>query len=81
MNARQRYDYTPMHFSAECGHSGIVKLLLERGAEIHAVNGHGQTPYQVSLAWGHRGVADLLREHGAATARSEEISLCLKCDV
>jgi hypothetical protein len=26
-----------------------VKLLLERGADMHAMNGEGETPYQVSL--------------------------------
>ena len=70
-----------MHFSAENGHLGIVKLLLERGADVHALNGDGQTPYQLSLAYGYREIADLLREHGAGRARFEEILLWLKCDV
>jgi ankyrin repeat protein len=39
-----------------------VKLLLERGADIHALNSDGQTPYQTLLTCGYREVADLLRE-------------------
>jgi ankyrin repeat protein len=41
-----------------------VKLLLERGADIRAMNGEGETPYQVSLRKGEREIADLLRNHG-----------------
>ncbi|KAN0113761.1 hypothetical protein V8E52_007414 [Russula decolorans] len=54
-----------MHHSAGNGYLGIVKLLLERGADVHAVNGQGQTPYQESLASGYGKIAELLREHGA----------------
>ena len=69
MNARQKDDWTPLGTSAANGHLGIVKLLIERGADIHAPNGHGLTPYQLSLREGHRKVADLLRKHGADKAR------------
>jgi ankyrin repeat protein len=54
-----------MHFSADFGYLEMAKLLLERGADIHAMNREGQTPYQVSLARGRREVADLLWKHGA----------------
>jgi ankyrin repeat protein len=81
VNARQRDHYTPIHFSAGEGHLGIVKLLLERGADVHALNGEGQIPYQVSLASGHREVADFLQEHSAGRARFEEIFLWLEPDV
>ncbi len=43
-----------MYLSVGNGHRGVVKLLLERGAE-------GQTPYRPSLARGYREIADLLR--------------------
>jgi ankyrin repeat protein len=54
-----------MHFSAGMGHLEIVKLLLERGADIHAMNAVGETPYQLSVQKGNREIADLLRKHGA----------------
>ncbi|KAH9976054.1 hypothetical protein BJV77DRAFT_1054516 [Russula vinacea] len=59
-----------MHLSARSGHLGIVKLLLERGADVHALNGEGETPYQTSLAFGYREIADLIREYGAGSASS-----------
>ena len=49
-----------------------MKLLLERGADVHTLDGYGQTPYQTSLAYGYREIADLLHEHGAGRARSED---------
>ena len=42
-----------------------MKLLLERGADAHAVTDEGETPYQLSVQRGHAEVADLLREHSA----------------
>jgi ankyrin repeat protein len=47
-----------------------VKLLLERGADMHAMNSDDETPYQLSLQKGKRNIADLLWEHGAGTSRS-----------
>ena len=35
----------------------VLKLLLERGTDVHAVNGEGQAPYRVSLAYGNGEVA------------------------
>jgi hypothetical protein len=32
-------------------------LLLERGTDVHVVNGEGQAPYRVSLACGNGDVA------------------------
>ena len=58
-----------MHDSACDGHLEMVKLLLERGADIHALDHEGQTPYQKSLAFGRGEIADLLRERGAGRSR------------
>jgi ankyrin repeat protein len=64
-----------MHFSAEQGHLEIAKLLLDYGADVHALDDHGQSAYQASLSFGHQDVADLLRKHDAGRARFEEILL------
>jgi ankyrin repeat protein len=61
-----------MHLSAANGHLEIVKLLLERGADIHAMNDEGETPYQLSLRRGNREIADLLRKHGAGRVFSSD---------
>ena len=49
-------------------------MLLECGAEVHALNSDGQTPYETSLAFGYREIADLLWEYGAGKARFDDIS-------
>jgi ankyrin repeat protein len=66
-----------MHLSIANGYLEIVKLLLERGADMHAMNGEGETPYQVSLRKGNREISDLLRKHGAGRLgeRFDEILL------
>jgi ankyrin repeat protein len=48
-----------------------VKLLLERGADVHALDDEGTSPYQMSLKYGRRDIADLLREHVAGGTRFE----------
>ena len=42
-----------------------MKLSLERGADIDAMNDEGETPYQLSLRSGYREIADLLQKNGA----------------
>jgi ankyrin repeat protein len=80
VNARMRHHWTPILVSAGNGYLGIVKLLLERGADVRALSPEGETPYELSLAYGHREISDLLREHGTGNPRFEEIFLWLKCD-
>jgi ankyrin repeat protein len=81
VNERNKELLTPLNASLRFGHLEIVKLLLERGADIDGANGEGITPYQESLAVGNRAMADLLREHAACAVRFEDILLWLKCDV
>jgi len=60
-----------MHLSVVDGHLSVVKLLLERGADVHALNPEGQTPYQESLAYGDFEIAGLFREHGVGKTMSD----------
>jgi ankyrin repeat protein len=66
-----------MHLSTSKGHLEIVKLLLERGADIHAINDKGEKLYQLSLRTGRREIADLLWKNGAGRLgeRFDEILL------
>jgi ankyrin repeat protein len=47
---RSRFGMTPLHFAAVLGHSAVIKLLLEAGAEVNSVlppqaaEGAGSTP-------------------------------------
>ena len=53
-----------MHISAAQGYTEIVNLLLERGADIHAMNATGETLYLLSLRTGNREIADLISKNG-----------------
>jgi ankyrin repeat protein len=77
VNAREQNYETPMVVSTGYGHLEMVKLLVERGADMDAMDGDGDTPYQVSLRFGYREIADLLWKHGAGRLgeRFDEILL------
>ncbi|QSQ12639.1 ankyrin repeat domain-containing protein [Myxococcus landrumensis] len=49
IDGRDEGDKTPLHRMAGRGAPDIVKLLLERGAEVNAIDGLGLTPLGVAL--------------------------------
>lgn len=48
VNARGLDDDTPLHDAASNGHIALSRLLVERGADIHAKNKKGKTPLEVA---------------------------------
>lgn len=40
---------TPLHNAVGVGHAGNVRLLIERGARVDAINARGQTPLEYAL--------------------------------
>ncbi len=56
---------TLLHPAAEGGQIGVVKALLDRGADPNALGPHGMTPLHVAAASQQPAVARLLLEHGA----------------
>jgi ankyrin repeat protein len=70
MNSSQKDHWTPIHLAVYNGYLEIVKLLLERGADAHTLNGEGETPYQLSLRIGDKEIGDLLQEHTRAAQGS-----------
>lgn len=59
----------PLSVAACKGYLKIVELLLERGADIHAVNMHGDDALALAADHGHRDVVALLIEKGADPSR------------
>ncbi|KAK4826919.1 hypothetical protein QYF61_012718 [Mycteria americana] len=47
VNARDSELWTPLHAAATCGHLRLVQLLIQRGADLLAVNSDGNMPYDL----------------------------------
>jgi ankyrin repeat protein len=65
LNQRIGLLYTPLHKSARWAHADILKLLLNHGASVNAVDKGGDTPLHKAARWGHDGILQLLLNHGA----------------
>ena len=46
------YGNTPLHLAAWMGFPDLTKELLQRGADVHALNGDGQTPVEIAISKG-----------------------------
>ena len=63
---------TPLHLAAWQGHVDIVRLLLDRGADVNARGDGGRTPLHYAAYWGHLDVVELLIEEGADVTLTTE---------
>jgi ankyrin repeat protein len=68
---------TALHRAVWGGHPDIVRLLLERGAEVDAKGGGGQTPLSLAARWGRGDLVDLLLEHGADASTKDDLGRTL----
>ena len=67
----------PRHFldlmvASYFGHEAVVKLLLEKGAEVDSESDNGQTPLSWAAGDGHEAVVKLLLEKGAKLETKDE---------
>ncbi|WP_260588369.1 ankyrin repeat domain-containing protein, partial [Staphylococcus aureus] len=56
---------TPLFNAAARGYEAIVKLLIEKGANIEARNGSGETPLYSAVHSRFEGIVKLLVKNGA----------------
>jgi outer membrane protein assembly factor BamB len=69
VNAKARYDATALMFASDRGHLDIVRLLVERGADVNIADTFYKfTALGMALGSGHRDVAKYLLQHGARGA-------------
>ncbi|MDH4270745.1 MAG: ankyrin repeat domain-containing protein [Candidatus Aminicenantes bacterium] len=61
VNAKNSLSATPLHIAAEVDHAEIAKYLIEKGADVHALNSYLLTPLNDSGLQ----VARILVENGA----------------
>ncbi len=66
-NARDTYGVSLIYLAAAKGDLALVKLLIERGADVNKTSDAGNAPIMVAAANGHVETIKLLLEHGAAT--------------
>jgi len=64
VNVRNEMGYTPLHFAAFIGNVSLVKLLVEREADVRLTNNNGQTASDVSRFNGKLDVAEWLKSIG-----------------
>ena len=60
---------TPLHRAAEAGHAQMVRMLIDRGADINARDWRGQRPFDYAKC---KQVRDELRRAGALRGREEK---------
>lgn len=60
-----RAGWTALHYCAVYGFAELVEPLIERGADIDALDDDGKTALRVAVESAHQGVADLLLNRGA----------------
>ncbi len=67
VNARDRDDWTPLHFAARTNNYECVELLLDAGADANAPNREGVTPLHQALLTMpiNLNLVSLLLDHGA----------------
>lgn len=65
---RRVSDITPLHLAAAAGHEGSVKILLNGGADIDAVDSSGRTPLCYAIDSGELSCVNTLLGAGASMA-------------
>lgn len=63
--AINRSGWTPLHYAASGPQTALVKLLLDRGADINALSPNRSTPLMMAARYGASESAELLLSRGA----------------
>ena len=86
LNAANDYDQTTLHGAVYLGGTLLVPFLVERDADIDAINGRGQTPWMIAAQgeyrsgsfYTHKETGDILEQLGADTTLGEDLGMNFK---
>ena len=56
---------TPLHLACEKGHAAVVRLLVEKGADMNKADNDGSTPLSIARYQGHAEIISILEQAGA----------------
>ncbi len=62
---------TPLHYAVDAGELEAASLLIDRGADLHAVNVKSETPLHIAAFKGNAAAVKLLLAHGADVTKRE----------
>ena len=63
---------TPLHGAAVEGQIAVMEYLLSQGADVNALNSHGDSPLENAVSSKHADAAELLRAHGGRQIRGSD---------
>ena len=67
--------WTPLHYAASGGHTGIMRLLLDESAYIDAESPNGTTPLMMAARYGNSNAVQLLMDEGADINLKNQLGL------
>ncbi|KAM4701385.1 ankyrin repeat domain-containing protein 49 isoform 2-T2 [Discoglossus pictus] len=65
VNTTDEDHYTPLHRASYNGHLSVVRELIAKGADVHALTVDSWTPLHSACKWNNTPVASFLLQHGA----------------
>ncbi|EUC26785.1 hypothetical protein COCCADRAFT_61188, partial [Bipolaris zeicola 26-R-13] len=77
LERRDNEGQTPLCLAAKLGHQGMVKLLLDKGAEVNAQGGEYGNALQAAVAGNHTAIVELLLNNGADASRHDSQGKCI----